>query len=682
MRPDNPDVMFVTDAHAGVSKSVDGGRTWFPSNEGIQKGIGNDVPIFCLTIDPHDYDVIWSGTQLIGHVYRSDDNGASWVEMDSGINQRGRSIRGITIDPNHPEVVYAASEVDASVWEEEAHQPGAYGTYGEVYKSTDGGQSWIRIWSGENIARYIWVDPRDSLRIYVSTGIFDRAAANSTPESTGGVGILRSEDGGQSWTVLNESNGLSGLIVPSLFMHPENPDILVAAVSNPGIGGVFVSVNGGDTWTRMTAGPTASDAVEIALSDPNIWYSATEGSISRSDDAGQTWETFSLATPDRTAGMPIDLQVDPRDPFRIFDNNYGGGNFLSTDGGQTWVDASKGYTGATIAGMLVSPRDASDILVGANTGGFHSTDGGASWPGTGLSSATQILDTPEGLIVGDAGGNIWHSLDQGGSWVRTPVVDLSAEMEAGRMDIDVASMRALVAAPSHPTVLYTGFNNPLCLSRRVDLCLSAMPNMYRSADGGHSWQELLSTPFANQTVLSIAVHPDDSQKLYAATITGLFLSMDGGASWEKVESFNDAVGQIPVVDSGDPIAQFDLRVVTDVVFDPFNPQLLYAASLQGAVWRSRDGGETWDQAAAGMDPNELVVKLLPDPGHPQLIYAASTFSGVFVTLDGGEVWQSINDGLDSRNITNLALSADGSVLYAGTGASGVFRLGGTPVESP
>jgi hypothetical protein len=101
MRPDNPDVMFVTDAHSGVSKSTDGGRTWFPSNAGILPGIGNDIPIFCLTIDPHDYDVIWAGTQLIGHVYRSDDNGANWVEMDNGITEVGRSLRGITVDPNN-----------------------------------------------------------------------------------------------------------------------------------------------------------------------------------------------------------------------------------------------------------------------------------------------------------------------------------------------------------------------------------------------------------------------------------------------------------------------------------------------------------------------------------------------------------------------------------------------------
>ncbi len=419
MRPDNPDMMFVTDAHAGVFKSNDGGLMWFPSNTGIQAGIGNDVPIFCLTIDPHNYDVIWVGTQLTGHVYRSSDNGVSWMEMDNGINEQGRSMRGITIDPNDPNVIYAAGEIMSYVWSAETKIADASGYGGEVYKSTDGGQNWSRIWLGENVARYIWVDPRNSNRIYVTTGIFDRAAINSTPQNPAGVGILRSDDGGQSWTVLNEANGLSGLIIPSLFMHPENPDILIAAVSNSGIGGVFITYNGGDIWTRLENGPTKSDAVEIALSDPNIWYSATEGMISRSDDAGQTWQTFDLATADRKAGMPIDLQVDPRDPYRIFDNNYGGGNFLSTDGGQTWVDASTGYTGATIAGLLVMAGDGRTLMTGANTGGFRSVDAGGTWLGLNVPAATQIVRTPDGLIVADSSGNVWHSQDDGLTWTKT-----------------------------------------------------------------------------------------------------------------------------------------------------------------------------------------------------------------------------------------------------------------------
>jgi photosystem II stability/assembly factor-like uncharacterized protein len=75
-----------------------------------------------------------------------------------------------------------------------------------------------------------------------------------------------------------------------------------------------------------------------------------------------------------------------------------------------------------------------------------------------------------------------------------------------------------------------------------------------------------------------------------------------------------------------------------------------------------------------MDPNEIVAKLLPDPNYPNLIYAATILSGVYVTLDGGQSWKSINTGLAPRNIVNLALSEDSSILYAGAGSRGVWRL--------
>jgi photosystem II stability/assembly factor-like uncharacterized protein len=676
MRPDDPHTMFVTDAHAGVHKSTDGGLTWFPSNTGISLDVFNDVPIFCLTIDPHDYDVIWAGTQLTGHVYRSADNGETWQEWDNGISEEGRSIRGITIDPNNPHVIYVAGEVDLVVWAREMNRSEENGVGGEVYKSVDGGQHWKRIWSGDNLARYVWIDPRDSDRVYVTTGIFDRDAANSTPDNRGGVGILRSDNGGDTWTILNEANGLSGLIIPSLFMHPDNPDTLIASISNFGIGGVFVTYDGGDTWKRAEGGPTHSDSVEIAMSDPDIWYSATEGEISRSDDAGKTWQTYPLATSDRMAGMPIDLQVDPSDPYRIFDNNYGGGNFLSEDGGETWVDASTGYSGAKIGGLLVLPGDGRTVMVGANTGSFRSTNGGDTWLGMTVPSASQFIRHPNGLVVSDSGGNVWHTQDKGATWTKVQVVDLLAEFMAGRMVNDVASMRAFAMAPSDPNVFYVGFHNGVCVTGLAGYCLEPMPNLFRSLDGGWTWEALSGTPFERKAVLSIAVHPQDSQKLYAATIMGLYFSENGGDDWVRVESFDEATRQIPIIDRDNPMVEYDLWVVTDVVFDPFDSQVIYAATQHGGIWRSSDGGQTWQQMAGGMDPNELITKILPDPVHPNLIYAASTLSGVFVTTDGGQSWQSLRDGLTRNNIVNLALSADGSILYAGSDGGGVFRLGG------
>jgi len=224
-----------------------------------------------------------------------------------------------------------------------------------IYKTIDGGDNWTAVWRGDNLARYIWIDPGDSDVIYISTGIFDREAANSdhTVNKPGGEGVLKSTDGGQTWQPVN--NGLSNLYVGTLFMHPENPDILLAGIGNNAYfdgGGVYLTTNGGTSWQAVVPNENIN-AIEFAISNPNIAYAGSAGTVYRSSDCGQTWSKASTGengwgSPGVRAGFPIDFQVDPRDPNRVFANNYGGGNFLSVDGGQTWTVASDGYTGAQV----------------------------------------------------------------------------------------------------------------------------------------------------------------------------------------------------------------------------------------------------------------------------------------------------------------------------------------------
>ena len=229
----DPDRWFVTDAFAGVHRSVDDGRTWQPANIGIpaQAGAtGDAIPAFSLTVDPHDPRILWAGSQNTGHIYRSTDSGASWVERDDGVTIKYDQLtfRGFTVDPRTSDIVYAMAEttsekggVGQAIW-------GA-GTGGMVYRTTDAGKHWDAIWDGgmpSSLARYLWVDPENPDRLFVSTGLFDRGAVGEGDMATnplGGLGILRSTDRGATWTVLGEAQGLRSLYIGSLFMDPENP---------------------------------------------------------------------------------------------------------------------------------------------------------------------------------------------------------------------------------------------------------------------------------------------------------------------------------------------------------------------------------------------------------------------------------------------------------------------------
>jgi hypothetical protein len=259
MRPDNPDVMFVTDSWAGVFKSQNGGLEWFPSSTGITNRTGptgDAIPVFSLTIDPNNPEIVWLGTQHRRGVYKSTNGGQTWTKMVNGIlEDEGISVRGIAVDPHDSIVVYVAAELSSWVWNHGQPRNGREFdmTAGVVYKSTNGGQSWKAVWRGDNLARYVWIDPRDSRVIYVSTGIFDREAANSDPGQgkPGGEGVLKSIDGGATWMRVN--NGLGNLYVGSLFMHPTNPDILLAGTGNnqyQSETGVYLSLDGGNNWSN------------------------------------------------------------------------------------------------------------------------------------------------------------------------------------------------------------------------------------------------------------------------------------------------------------------------------------------------------------------------------------------------------------------------------------------------
>jgi hypothetical protein len=370
MRMDLPSRMYATDNFTGVNISDDNGMTWYTSNNGItaRAGFSGDaIPIFTLTVDPHNPNNVWVGTRNARGVYKSADAGATWTVKTRGIVENNITFRGITIDPRTANLMYAAAEVPSLEYAGQNIMGLRFGeSKGVVYRSTDGGENWAPIWRGDALARYVWVDPRNSNVIYVSTGFFDVEPANSDPVNMkpGGVGVLKTTDGGQTWTALNQTNGLMDLYIGTLAMNPQNPDVLLAGSSSPYPSttgsGLFVTFNGGATWANGVFANGGSpggawSAVTFAPGDPNVAYAAGPCSFLRSADMGKTWTTMSgqcsglssqsYGPPGLRAGTPVALQVDPRNSNRMFQNNYTGGNFLSEDGGMTWTLASKGYTG-------------------------------------------------------------------------------------------------------------------------------------------------------------------------------------------------------------------------------------------------------------------------------------------------------------------------------------------------
>ena len=678
MHPDNPDIMYVTDAFAGVHKSVDGGRTWFSINEGIDIGSGpsgDAVPAFCVTIDPNNPDTIWAGMTGVRGVFRSDDAGATWTRRENGIvEDHGLTIRSIAVEPGNSEVVYAAGEIDSSVWAGEPQWGIGFDlTQGVVYKSTNGGQNWQAIWRGDNLVRYVLIDPNDVNVLYLSTGIFDREAANSDPamRGAGGVGVVKSIDGGETWFQAND--GLDNLYIGSLAMHPEDSQILLAAVGNVTYNwasGIYVTYDGAESWKRVITQGLYM-AVEFSTADPNIWY-ATGGHtpFHVTKDAGQTWQSYTLGNSGvwRPEGyrvsLPIDMQADPRDPDRVFVNNYGGGNYLTEDGGVTWVAASIGYTGAEIWDVTVHPENPAIVYANGRSGPFVSVDGGFSWKGinpeqTGIQDGPALSidpQTPTHILATEAqSAHIFESWDGGFNWEN---VHYDSRLDQTPTNHQTGAY-TIAFAPSDSSIVYAGFGTWNCVSNREANQCDPGPaySMKVSQDGGKSWAQMTELPFEGAAVTRILVDPQNAEIIWAAVVPGgVFTSQDSGETWESRSGGMDSLA------------------VADLALDPFNPATLYAASPNGGVFKSKDDGLTWTRFSVGMDPNERVVAIVVDPVRKDVVYAGTRFSGVYISEDGGERWRLLNDGLVTRALFSLSMSPDGSTLYAGTQGGGVYRL--------
>ncbi len=254
----------------GVWRSEDGGASWSkPSYGRVAPG-----KVRCVTVDPHDPQTVYAGAEPIS-MWKSVDGGATWTEIESVRNFPSVAgigypvpivephVRDITIDPTDSKTMYAALQV------------------GYMLKTTDGGESWRLLDNGlDEDVHAIVVDPRDTQRLYISSG-GEGMRAGKAP----GRSLYRSLDGGDSWIpiAMEFENEYS---VPFAY-DPSDPSVMYSAVAkgNPG------------QWRARESG--------------------AEAALIRSRDAGVTWSALD-ADAEVARGFPEAIAVDPEAPGRVF----------------------------------------------------------------------------------------------------------------------------------------------------------------------------------------------------------------------------------------------------------------------------------------------------------------------------------------------------------------------------
>ena len=188
-----------------------------------------------------------------------------------------------------------------------------------------------------------------------------------------------------------------------------------------------------------------------------------------------------------------------------------------------------------------------------------------------------------------------------------------------------------------PNIVYAGTQNE---------------GIFKSTDYGDTWAAAGSGPTGAITYLT--PDPTKSGKLFASTANAFFLSEDGGATWSNVMN-------VPA---------------WTVTIDPGTPSTVYATARTQGVFRSSDGGRTWQPINTGITNLTMgsSAPVIIDPTNPLTLYVGSDGGGgVFESLDGGDHWFAVNSGIDDLRVQGLAMDPnDPTVLYA-CGPSGVYK---------
>lgn len=681
--PTNKNILFVTDAFSGVQRSTNGGLNWQASNTGIDARVGpsgDAIPVFSLTVDENHPNIIWAGTQGIRGVFKSTDGGLTWTRKDTGIlENEGLTVRNFAMGRPDTNTVYLSGEVSTGVQGNEFER-----VKGVVYRTTDGGETWTRIWQGNSLSRWLWAENTTNLIHF--TGIFDREAFNIV-----GEGVVRSTNGGTSW--FSSNTGIIGsLFIGGMSLHPGWEQRMVIgtgnyAENNAGTyGGVFVTTDGGSNWTRTLTpqgvGPGDPDnvftAVAHAPSNPSIVYVGNASSFYRSTDGGQTWARRSgegigpTGPPGVRAGVPIEITVDPDDANVVLVNNYGGGVFKSTNGAQSFQVLGKGYTGANLRRVAAGGPTRKQVLANGRSGPFLSVNGGGDWTGLAYDSAAEpaewygaaIHPTNNAVlfVTDEHFGKIFASTNSGVNWLAVFTHPLANPGTiAGRQ-----GAKELVFAPSNPNILYAGFAAANFFSEPDSTSFPPSYGIFKSLNGGLTWTVKTNGLGANLNVVALAVDAVNPSLAFAGIRgAGLFKTTDGGDSWTS------ASGDLPTPD------------VFALALSPSDPNVLYAGTRTSGVFKSVNGGVNWTQSLSGTlgggPPTKLILSVVIHPRTNSIVYAADQRSGVYRTTDAGASWQLFNTNLTTRAVNSLAISADGVHLHAGTFGEGVFRLQTEPM---
>jgi BNR/Asp-box repeat. len=611
--PSNPDVIYVGSGEGlqrpdlavgdGIYKSTDAGKTW------AHLGLRDAQQITAIVVDPKDSERVYVAAQ--GHpygpnaergVFRSLDGGKSFEKVLYKDENVGAAE--LVMDPANSQILYAALwAARVAPWEVRSGSS-IYIAGSGLYKSTDGGSTWKPLAKGlpageDKLGRIgVAIAPSDSNRLYASV------------EADKGAGVYRSNDGGESWTMVNSDRRIGGRGpgAMGIGVSPDNPEVIYVLNTAS-----WKSTDGGKTFVGWKGAPGGDDYQRIWINPNNgqiIALSADQGAVV-SLNGGETWSSWY----NQPTAQFYHVTTDNRFPY--------------------WVYGAQQESGSA---ATVSRSDYGEITF-------------RDWRLLGVEEyGTIAVDPLDNNIV--YGGRVSRT-----NLALGEVQDVSPEpVRRGEYRYD--RTLPLLFSPTDPHKLYFAANVVFETSDGGKNWKVISPDLTRPSYENPSNIGVFAAgdpEKGNHRGVVYALAPSYVEKgtIWAGTDDGLIqLTRDGGKTWTNVTpSALTPWSKVSVIEPSRTTAGTAYAAVNRFRLDDLRPH----------IYRTRDFGKSWQEIVAGLPDNAPVNVVREDPVRKGLLFAG-TETGVFVSFEEGDHWQALQLNLPHTSMRDLTIHGDDLIV--------------------
>ena len=623
----------VSEGLDGMWKSTDDGKTW--KNIGLKEG----RHIVRIIVHPKNPDIVWAA--VMGHlfgpnenrgVYKSVDGGANWKKVLYVNPQTGAS--DLIIDPSNPDIMYAGTwELIRTPYSLESGGAGS-----GMYKSTDGGNTWVSIKSNKGLPKGVW-------------GIVGVAVAKSNTDKLYALienangGLYVSNDAGATWELASSDNNIRqrAWYYTKVFVDPADENKVYCPNVN-----FMVSSDGGKSFTSLRTPHGDHHDLWIDPKNGKRMIVSDDGGAQVSMDAGKNWSTmmnqptvqvYRLSTDNSFPYRILAAQQD-NSAFRIKSSTYGA--FIGENDFDVTAGGESGY-------IVADPLN-SDIVYGGSYGGLITR---------------YDHKTGENRVI-----NVWPDNPMGAG----------AEVMKYRFQWN----HPIFFSPHNPKKLYTAGNHLFATENegasweKLSPDLTTDDKTKQKSSGGPITQDNTSVEYYC-TIFTAAESPVEKDLLWTGSDDGIIsVSKDGGKNWANVTP-KDAPkwimwNRVEV----DPIRKGTAYFAgTRYKLDDFAPY----------IYKTTDYGATWTKITNGIDPMHFTRAIVASPRKAGVLFAGTEY-GLYVSINDGASWERFQLNLPVTPITdllikdqNLIVGTQGRSIYVFDDLSFVENFKAAPATS-